>query len=250
MGNDSSSHRLAVLTGASAGIGRAIAVRLVQDGVTVIAIGRNEEKLKELSGELGGAHIVPLAGDIADPDCAARALAEAERRGGCDMLINNAGIFPASLLVDAEAAHVENVMRVNFLGVFHFCRAFVPKMLAAGSGSVVNITSVAARTPTPGLSAYAASKAAVEAFSRSIAAEVAPKVRVNCVSPGPTRTESVIEMERTDKTGAVAAVTKAIPLARYGESEEIAETVVFLASERAAFTTGQTYQVNGGMFMA
>ena len=123
-------------------------------------------------------------------------------------------------------------------------------MADKGGGSVVNITSISSRVPIPGMSLYAASKAAVEAFSRCIAAEFAPKVRVNCVSAGPIMTEAAIQMAENDTEGVTDTVTQGIPLERRGTPEEIAEAAHFLATARAGWTTGEVLQVNGGGLMA
>lgn len=244
------SGKLAVVTGGSRGIGAAVVERFVEEGAQVIVIARDRSAIESLSDRLTGGKVHGLAGDVSDPATADAALDMVTALGGCDILVNNAGIFPAAPLAASSLATAEEVMRVNFLSVFNFCRAFIPAMLARRGGSVVNVTSIAARAPTPALSLYAASKAAVEAFSRAIAAESAPAVRVNCLSPGPTRTDAVITMEATDQTGAVAEVTRAIPMARYGECREVAEGVLYLASDRSSWTTGQTLQVNGGGLMA
>lgn len=244
------SGRLAVITGGSMGIGEAITERFLAEGARLIVVGRDQARLSAIAERLGEGRVHSIAGDVGDGATADAALALANALGGCDVLVNNAGIFPAATLADIDSATAEEIMRVNFLGVFHFCKAFVPAMVARGKGSVVNVTSMAARTPTPGLSVYAASKGAVEAFSRAIAAEVAPAVRVNCLAPGPTRTETVIAMEKTDQTGAVAEVTKAIPMARYGECQEIAEGALYLAGDQSSWMTGQTLHINGGVMMA
>ncbi|MFA7594880.1 MAG: SDR family oxidoreductase [Novosphingobium sp.] len=240
-----------VLTGATAGIGKAIARQAASAGARLVLVARGEEKLAETLAALPPAsEVKAIAGCVTDGETAQRAFAAAQAMGGCDVLVNNAGIFPTALLADTGEALAEQVMQVNFFGTFHFCRAFVPAMIARGGGSVINVTSIAARAPTPGLSVYAASKGAVEAFTRAIAAEAAPHVRINCLSPGPTRTETVAALEADDNTGAVAEVTKAIPLARYADCDEIADGVLFLAGRRSSWMTGQTLQVNGGVLMA
>lgn len=245
----------AVVTGATKGIGKAIVLGLVPHARAIIAVARNEAELEALRQEVAGfapdCSIETVAGDVSDPETARRAAEVATSVGGCDVLINTAGIFPPALLADITSDQVEQVMRVNFNGVLNFCQALVPDMIEKQDGRIVNVTSIAARSPTPGLSIYAASKGAVEAFSRSIAAELAPHVRVNCVSPGPTMTEAVRDLTRSDTTGAVDAVSKAIPMGRYGEPDEVASAAIFLATSTASrWMTGQTVQVNGGLLMA
>lgn len=237
--------RTAVVTGASRGIGKAIAERFAAEGARLVLVGRHAASLESVAAGLDGATYV--VGDVGDPATAASAL---EAAGTCDVLVNNAGMFPAGLLADLPPDAAEAIMRTNFAGTFQFCRAFVPAMVANGSGTVINVTSIAARAPTPGLSLYAASKGAVEAFSRAIAAEAAPNVRINCLSPGPTLTESVSEMAATDTTGAVAEVVGSIAMKRYADPAEIAAAALFLAGDGASFITGQTLQANGGSLMA
>ncbi len=173
-----------------------------------------------------------------------------ERAGRIDILANVAGAFPTALLADTTDAHFAETISSNLTGTFNFCRAVLPGMIELGSGAIVNISSTAARFPTPGLSVYSASKAGVEAFTRAIAIEAAPKVRVNAVSVGPTLTEAVEAVMATDTSGAVAAVTRAIPLQRLAAVDEIAEAILFLASDRASFITGQVLHANGGGIMA
>jgi 3-oxoacyl-[acyl-carrier protein] reductase len=141
-------------------------------------------------------------------------------------------------------------MTTNLAGTFYMCREVLPIMLKQGSGAIVNMSSIAARVPVPGLAVYCASKAGVEAFTRAIAAEAAPSVRVNAVSAGPAATETAEALSGTDSTGAVDAVTNSIPLRRRGRPEEIAESVLFLSSPRSSWITGEVLQVNGGGLMA
>lgn len=243
--------RCVVLTGATRGIGKAAARRFADEGARLVIVARNPDDLAAMADEFGDAVIATIAGDVADETVADRALAASEAAGGCDILVNTAGIFPAALLADIQTAEAQAIINTNFFGVFNFCRAIVPKMVARGSGAVVNVTSIASRAPTPGISVYAASKAAVESFSRAIAAEVAPVVRINCLAPGPTWTEGVAQLAAADTTGAVEGVTASLPMGRYGEPEEVADGILFLAGSKASrWMTGQTVQVNGGGLMA
>lgn len=243
--------RCVVLTGATRGIGKAAAKRFTDEGARLVIVARNKADLAATADELGDAVVATVAGDVADEAVAGRALDASEAAGGCDVLVNTAGIFPAALLADIQTAEAQAIINTNFFGVLNFCRAIVPGMVGRGEGAVVNVTSIAARAPTPGISVYAASKAAVESFSRAIAAEVAPAVRINCLAPGPTWTEGVAELAAGDSTGAVEGVTASLPMGRYGEPEEVADGILFLAGSRASrWMTGQTVQVNGGGLMA
>ena len=244
-----------VITGATKGIGRAIASALAPRTSALVAIARNSTELEQLESEVASlasdCRFALIDGDVADPQTARRALDAADAMGGCGALVNAAGIFPPALLDAITPEHTRKVFGANFFGVLNFCQTFAPGMVERGKGQIVNLTSIAARSPTPGLSIYAASKGAVEAFSRSIAVELAPNVRVNCVSPGPTMTETVRELSKNDTTGAVEAVTRAIPIARYGKPAEVAEAVLFLVESKASkWMTGETLQINGGLLMA
>jgi len=240
--------KLVVLTGGSLGLGRAIAQGFADAGARVLMIGRNKAKLDAAVAELGADRHLGLAGDVGDSAVAQQAFELAQQHGGADYLINNAGIFPQAMLADITDEEAAAVMQVNFFGTFYFCRAFIPAMIEKGEGSVVNVGSIAGREPTQGVAIYSASKAGVEGFTRSIALESGPKVRVNCVAPGPVMTEGISEMFADDDTGALAQVSNGVPLGRIGEAEEIAEAVLYMAN--AKWVTGQTLHVNGGRLMA
>lgn len=242
--------RSAIVTGGSRGIGRATAALFAERGAGLVIVGRDRSALDETARALGGDTAV-FAGDVADPETARGAIELAiSRYGSLDILANIAGAFPTALVEDTSDDHFAQAIAANLTGTFHFCRAALPVMRAQGGGAIVNMSSTAARLPTPGLSAYSASKAGVEAFTRALAAEAAPAIRVNAISAGPTLTETVAELMASDTTGAVETVTVALPLRRLGEPREIAEAVLFLASDRASFVTGQILHVNGGGLMA
>jgi len=169
--------------------------------------------------------------------------------GGLDILANIAGSYPTARVEDTSDAQFAATLAANLGATFAFCRAAAPALRARG-GAIVNMSSTAARFPTPGLAVYSASKAGVEGFTRSLAAELAPAVRVNAVAAGPTRTETVDALMASDTTGAARAVTSALPLGRLAEVEEIAGVVAFLASAQAAVITGQVLYANGGGHMA
>jgi NAD(P)-dependent dehydrogenase (short-subunit alcohol dehydrogenase family) len=241
--------KTAIVTGGSRGIGLTVATLLVERGARVVLVGRNDVALASAAEALGeGAAL--LAGDIAQANTATRAVAKAiDHGGGLDILANIAGIFPTARIEETSDALYADTIAANLTGTMIFCRAAFP-ILRERHGAIVNMSSTAARFPTPGLSAYAAAKAGVEAFTRTLAAEGAPHIRVNAVSAGPTRTETVDALMASDTTGAVQAVTGALPLARLAEPREIAEVVLFLASPRASFITGQILHANGGGLMA
>lgn len=243
------SGKTAIVTGGSRGIGLTVATLLVERGARVVLVGRDEVALASAADALGEGAVI-LAGDIAQADTAERAVARAIAHGsGLDILANIAGIFPTARIEETTDALYADTIAANLTGTMTFCRAAFPILRERG-GAIVNMSSTAARFPTPGLSVYAAAKAGVEAFTRTLAVEGAPHIRVNAVSAGPTRTETVGALMASDTTGAVQAVTSALPLGRLAEPREIAEAVLFLASPRASFITGQILHVNGGGLMA
>ncbi len=246
--------QVVLVTGGSKGIGKAVAMLAAKRGAAVIIVGRSLGALNDTADEIRaatGARLVTVAGDVADADTAIRAVAQArDHFGRLDVVANIAGAFPTALLEDTTEADFAETIDINLKGTFLMCREALPYLRQQGWGAIVNMSSTAARFPTPGLSVYGASKAGVEAFTRAIANEAAPHIRVNAVSAGPTMTETVAALMAVDQTGAVDAVTKSLPLARLADPDEIAEAVLFLASSRASFITGQILQANGGGIMA
>ena len=241
--------KVALVTGGARGIGRAVAALLVERGARVVLVGRDAGALEAAASALGtGAAWV--SGDIAVPATGVRAVARAvETFGGLDVLANVAGVFPTARLEETTEALYGETLAANLAGTVWMCQAALPA-LRERRGAIVNVSSTAARFPTPGLAVYSAAKAGVEGFTRSLAAEAAPLVRVNAVSAGPTRTETVAALVEADTTGAVAAVSAALPLGRYAEPSEIAEAIAFLASPRASIITGQVLHANAGGLMA
>ncbi|GGN11213.1 short-chain dehydrogenase [Lentzea pudingi] len=232
----------ALVTGATSGIGRSIAVKLAEAGATVYVTGRRAELGKEtveLIERAGGTghFIVSDIGSVDD----VRKLAE--EVGDVDVLVNNAGIFPFSPTPEQSLDVYEKVFDVNVRGTYFLTAALAPAMVARGKGSIVNVSSIAAVVGTPVGSVYNASKAAMDALTRSWAVEFgAAGVRVNSVAPGPVATEKALA-----EAGEVFdEISKNLPLQRVGQPDEIAEAVLFLASEKSSFITGSVITADGG----
>jgi 3-oxoacyl-[acyl-carrier protein] reductase len=233
----------ALVTGASGGIGGAVARVLHQAGATVALSGTREGPLAVLAGELGGrVHVLPcdLADAAAVEDLPKRA---AEAMGAVDILVNNAGITRDGLMMRMSDDDWQAVIDVNLTATFRLCRGVLRGMMKARWGRIVNITSVVGQAGNPGQVNYSAAKAGVAGMSRSLAQEVASRgITVNCVAPG------LVETAMTDKLNDAqrAAILSGVPLGRMGRPEEIAAAVLYLASEEAAYVTGATLNVNGG----
>jgi len=241
--------KVAIVTGGTAGIGRAIARRLAEAGATVVVFGRNEERGAQVAAELQGDSLGAsfMRVDVADAEQVTAAINKVlETHGKVDILVNNAGITRDSLLMRLSEEHWDEVLDVNLKSAFNTCKAVVRPMMKARSGKIINISSVVGLTGNPGQAHYAASKSGLIGFSKSLARELASRgINVNCVAPG------FIETKMTD---AIAdkhkeALLGAIPLGRMGKPEEIADAVLFLAGENAKYITGQTLTVDGGMVM-
>lgn len=244
--------RVAIVTGASRGIGAVLAEALAERGADVVLVSRDPARLEEVAQRIASAHGVTcraVAGDASKGEVATRAVQAARDLGRLDLLANVAGWYPTALVEDTGDEDYARTLASNLGATFAMCRAALPELRRHG-GAIVNMSSTAARFPTPGLAVYGASKCAIEGLTRALAIEAAPLVRVNAVSAGPTLTETVRELMETDKTGAVAAVTAALPLGRLATPEEIAEVFLFLGSPRSAVITGQVIHANCGGFMA
>ncbi|GGU67650.1 SDR family NAD(P)-dependent oxidoreductase [Lentzea flava] len=232
----------ALVTGATSGIGRAIAVKLAEEGATVYFTGRRAELGKEtveLIEKAGGTgHFI--VSDIASIDDVRKLAAEV---GEVDVLVNNAGIFPFSPTPEQSLEDYQRVFDVNVRGTYFLTAALAPAMVAKGKGSIVNVSSIAAVVGTPIGSVYNASKAAMDALTRSWAVEFGQAgVRVNSIAPGPIRTDAAVEGAGEMFT----AITELTALKRVGEPEEIAEAVLFLASDRSSYITGTVITADGG----
>jgi 3-oxoacyl-[acyl-carrier protein] reductase len=243
--------RTALVTGAATGIGRATALALGEVGANLVVnhLGRPEdaaEVVHEL--EQAGGRALAIEADVSDAAQVARLIGEAEAHfGAVDVLVNNAGILLEKPFLDMSEEDWDRVLNTDLKSVFLCCRAALPGMLQRGGGCIVNVASELGYLGRAGYAAYTTAKGGVITLTRSLAREFAPTIRVNAVAPGPVVTDmldtSVMSPEMIRKEAD-------IPLGRVGRPEEIAGTVVFLASEQASFYCGQILSPNGGALMA
>jgi 3-oxoacyl-[acyl-carrier protein] reductase len=238
--------RKALITGASGGIGGAIATALHGAGATVTLSGTRKDALDQLAAELGAqAHVV--VADLSSAEGADALIKDADAAmGGIDTLVNNAGLTHDQLLLRMKDEDWQKVLDVNLTAAFRLSRSCLRGMMKARFGRVISITSVVGTTGNPGQANYAASKAGLSGFTKSLAQEVASRgITANCVAPGfivTAMTDALTDDQRTQ-------AQQAIPAGRFGEASEVAAAVVYLASKEAAYITGQTLHVNGGMAM-
>ena len=234
--------RVAIVTGAGQGIGRAIAEKLRAEGASVIVADKNAETAEKTAAEIGGtAHLT----DVSDPDQVSALVAAAMGQfGKIDILVNDAAIIPFVPWEQLDFAEWRRVMSVNIDGVFLMCQAVYPHMKEAGYGRIVNIASNVVTAGTPNMAHYVASKGAVFAFTRSLATEVgAHGITVNAVAPGLTASEGVLGSPHAEAFDFVVSL-QSIP--RRGVPADIAPAVAFLASEEAHWITGQMLTADGG----
>jgi 3-oxoacyl-[acyl-carrier protein] reductase len=245
-----------VVTGAGHGIGKATAELLAERDIRLVVADANEERLT-LTAEAcanRGAEVLAVPFDQRSRESVDQLFEQVERRfGKIDGLANVVGIYPAERVVEMSDDFWDNVILTNLTGLFYCCRAALSRMLNSGGGSIVNVASILAALPREGLSAYSASKGGIEAFSRVLALEGAPNIRVNVVSPGPVLPETApnrTSPEDSPRSDAAATPSRRIPLERAGQPSEIAAGIAFLLSPQASFITGQILRINGGIHMA
>jgi 3-oxoacyl-[acyl-carrier protein] reductase len=238
--------KTALITGASGGIGAAIATQLYAVGATIAISGTRQTVLEQLKAQIGdNVHVLPC--NLSNPEDVEKLIPAAEAAmGGLDILVNNAGITKDGLAMRMKDEDWQSVIDVNLTSNFRLCRAAMRGMMKKRWGRIINITSIVGVTGNPGQVNYVASKAGIIGMSKSIAQELAARnVTVNCVAPGFIATPMTDVLNEKQKE----AILGRIPAGRMGGPADIAAAVIYLASEEAGYVTGQTLHVNGGMAM-
>jgi len=241
--------QVALVTGASRGIGRAIALALGRRGAVVIGTATTAEGAQAIGQALSDAGVRGRGAvlDVADEDAVEKLVKDvAAAEGAITILVNNAGITRDNLLLRMKTADWDQVLETNLTSVYRTSRACLRGMMKARTGRIINIGSVVGQMGNPGQGNYCASKAGMVGFTKALAKEVGSRnITVNIVAPGFVETDMTRDLDETQRV----ALSSQIPLARLGSPEDIAEAVVFLASPAAAYITGETLNVNGGMYM-
>ena len=236
----------ALVTGASGGIGAAIARDLHRAGATVAISGTREERLKELADELGK-RVYTLPCDLRDREAVAKLATQAdETLGQLDILVNNAGITRDNLYLRMSDEEWDDVIEINLTSVFSLTRGALRGMMRRRYGRVVNIASISGMIGNPGQANYSASKAGLIGMTKSLAREVATRgITANCIAPGFIETPMTAALNEKQ----LAAIASAIPASNFGKPEDVASAALYLASDEAGYVTGHTIHVNGGMVM-
>ena len=242
-------NQTALITGASRGIGKAIALALGNQGATVVGTATTETGARAITDYLGAAQIRGHGTqlDVNQAERLESVLAEVERSyGGVSILVNNAGITRDNLALRMKETEWDEVVDTNLKSVFFLCKAVLRGMIKARSGRIINITSVVGSSGNAGQVNYAAAKAGVSGMTKSLAREIGARgITVNCIAPGFVETDMTRALTEAQRE----ALLRQIPLGRLGRPEDVAAVVVFLASPQAAYITGATLHVNGGMYM-
>ena len=241
------SGKCALVTGASGGIGEAIATALHAQGATVALSGTRVEVLEEVAGRLGGERVFVTPANLSDADSVAGLVPAAEQAmGQVDILVNNAGITRDGLFMRMKDEDWEQVLSVNLTSAMRLSRAVLRGMMKRRTGRIIGITSIVGVTGNPGQGNYAAAKAGMIGMTKSLAQEVANRgITANCIAPGFIKTAMTDKLNEKQQD----AINGSIPASRMGTPEEIAAAAVYLASNEAAYVTGQTLHVNGGLAM-
>ena len=236
-----------IVTGATGGIGHSIVEKLNNTGANILATGTRNEKLDDLKSKFNKINVLKF--DISKIDEIEKFIEDATTQlgGGLDCIINNAGITQDNLAIRMSLEEWKKVIDINLTSTFLLSKFAIKKMLKNKSGKIINITSVVGHTGNLGQANYTASKAGIIAMSKSLAIEYAKKnINVNCISPGFIKTAMTDKIEDKFKE----TIISKIPSARLGEPEDIANAVIFLASNQSSYINGETIHINGGMYMA
>jgi len=241
--------KVAVVTGAGRGIGKEIALTFAREGAQLAICSRHSETIEPVAAlirSLGG-QVLPLVTDISVQEEVEKFVEKIyEEYGTVDILVNNAGVNRDNFFLRMKAEEWDAVMDVNLRGTFLCCRMFARRMIKQKSGRIINMTSVAGEAGNPGQANYSAAKAGIIGFTKAIAKELARQgIRVNAVAPGLIGTEMVQKMEKK----VLDELEESIPLKRIGTPQDVAGVVLFLASDAAAYITGQVIRVDGGLYM-
>ncbi len=237
--------QVAVVTGASRGIGRAIAEKLHKAGADVVLVARNEALLNETASSIGGAMVVPMdVSSVNEVETGFKTIIQ--EKGKIDILVNNAGITRDNLLLRLKEEDIRQVLDVNLKSMFFTSKNVLKPMMKQRRGRIINITSVIGLMGNSGQSNYAASKAGIIGFTKSLAREVGSRnITVNAIAPGFIETEMTAELPENVQKEMAASIA----LGRFGSTEDVANAVLFLASDLAAYVTGEVMNVTGGMYM-
>ena len=242
-------NQIALVTGASRGIGQGIVLELGKQGATVIGTATTDNGARTISTYLAKAGIkgAGMALNVNDGEAIEHLLEDLQNRhGAISILVNNAGITRDNLLLRMKEEEWDDIMSTNLKSVFRLCRAVLHPMVKARYGRIINITSISGEIGNPGQANYAAAKAGIAGFSKSLAREVASRnITVNCVAPGFIDTDMTRALDEAQRQ----ALLQHVPMGRLGRVEDVAVAVAFLASTGAGYITGCTLQVNGGMYM-
>ncbi len=244
--------KVAIVTGAAQGIGRAIARRLAAEGARVAVADIQYEAAEKTAGEIRaeGASVLAVPLDVTSLESAQHAADLVERElGPIDILVNNAGWDKLEPFVESTPETWDKLITINFRGVLNCCKAIAPRMQARGGGKIVSISSDAARVGSTGEAVYAGCKAAIIAFSKTLARELArDHINVNVVCPGPTET-ALLKTAMAGREGVLDAMARGIPMRRLGQPDDLAGAVAFFASPDSDYATGQVLSVSGGLTM-
>jgi meso-butanediol dehydrogenase/(S,S)-butanediol dehydrogenase/diacetyl reductase len=247
--------KVAIITGGGVGIGAAIAKGFVDEGAKVLVSGRRKEKLEELAAGFSPDDFAIFAGDITKiEDAEAMVETTVAKFGKLNVLVNNVGIDPAGTVTEIPVQQWLDILGTNLTGTFYMTRFAIPKMIEAGGGSIINVSSLAGVRAIPSMPAYSTTKAGLQGFTNAVALDYGPKgIRVNMISPGATATDmlknqmkGLADSQGTDIYGALGLLTRFTPLGRACEPEEIAPAAIFFASDESSYITGQNLLIDGG----